>query len=79
MKNFVKLEDFKRNASSRFTDSEHSKQFTNDGKEDTSYGDDDFDLIYGIENEKTYETKQKIKTSKRKKGRGLLLSFYEFN
>lgn len=48
-------------------------------KGDQSHGDDDFDLIYGIENEKTYETKQKIKTSKRKKGRGLLLSFYEFN
>jgi len=35
--------------------------------------------LYGLENEKTQETRQKIAESKRKKGRGLLLSFYEFN
>lgn len=40
---------------------------------------DDFDLLYGIENEHTKETKDKIRESKQKKGRGLLLSFYEFN
>lgn len=40
---------------------------------------DDFDLLYGIENEQTKETKDKIRESKLKKGRGLLLSFYEFN
>jgi len=36
-------------------------------------------LLYGIENEQTKETKDKIRESKMKKGRGLLLSFYEFN
>ena len=41
--------------------------------------DDDFDLIYGLENEHTKETKDKIRQSKLKKGRGLLMSFYEFN
>lgn len=35
--------------------------------------------MYGIENEQTKETKDKIRESKMKKGRGLLLSFYEFN
>ena len=35
--------------------------------------------MYGIENEQTRETKDKIQESKQKKGRGLLLSFYEFN
>mgnify|MGYP002634894435 CR=1 FL=1 len=35
--------------------------------------------MYGIENEHTKETKDKIRESKMKKGRGLLLSFYEFN
>jgi 16S rRNA (cytidine1402-2'-O)-methyltransferase len=35
--------------------------------------------LYGIENEQTKETKDKIRESKMKKGRGLLLSFYEFN
>lgn len=36
-------------------------------------------MLYGIENEKTQETKDRIRESKMKKGRGLLLSFYEFN
>ena len=36
-------------------------------------------MLYGIENEQTKETKDKIRESKVKKGRGLLLSFYEFN
>jgi 16S rRNA (cytidine1402-2'-O)-methyltransferase len=40
---------------------------------------DDFDLLYGIENEHTQEMKDKIRKSKKSKGRGLLLSFYEFN
>ena len=35
--------------------------------------------MYGIENEQSRETKEKIQESIRKKGRGLLLSFYEFN
>jgi len=35
--------------------------------------------MYGIENEQTQEMKDKIKKSKQRKGRGLLLSFYEFN
>ncbi len=36
-------------------------------------------MLYGLENEQTKETKDKIRESKMKKGRGLLLSFYEFN
>lgn len=35
--------------------------------------------MYGIENDQTREAKEKISKSKKKKGRGLLLSFYEFN
>jgi len=35
--------------------------------------------LYGIENEYTRELRIKIEKSKSTKGRGLLLSFYEFN
>jgi 16S rRNA (cytidine1402-2'-O)-methyltransferase len=35
--------------------------------------------LYGIENEYSRELRDKIERSKREKGRGLLLSFYEFN
>jgi len=38
-----------------------------------------FDLLYGLENSFTKEIKDKIIESKKKKGRGLLLSFFEFN
>jgi 16S rRNA (cytidine1402-2'-O)-methyltransferase len=36
-------------------------------------------LLYGLENENTQDMWDRIKKSKEKKGRGLLLSFYEFN
>lgn len=69
VKNFIKLENFKQKEQA------NDQQPKEERKEDT----DDFDLLYGIENEQTQEMKDKIKKSKQKKGRGLLLSFYEFN
>ena len=36
-------------------------------------------MLYGLENQFTKEIKDKVNESKKKKGRGLLLSFYEFN
>lgn len=41
--------------------------------------DEELDALYGLENEDMKHLKQKIAKSKRRKGRGLLLSFYEFN
>lgn len=69
VKNFIKLENFKQKEQVNDQNQKEEK------KEDT----DDFDLMYGIENEQTQEMKDKIKKSKQRKGRGLLLSFYEFN
>lgn len=46
VKNFIKLENFKAQ--------EHVKDKTEETKED------DFDLLYGIENEQTQEMKDKI-------------------
>ena len=40
---------------------------------------DDFEELSGVENEYTRDLKEKINNSKRTKGRGLLLSFFEFN
>ena len=36
-------------------------------------------MLYGLENQFTKEIKDKVNESKKKKGRGLLLSFYEYN
>jgi len=41
--------------------------------------DEEYEAIYGLENEDMQSLKQKIERSKKKKGRGLLISFYEFN
>ena len=71
VRNFIKLEDFKRQQ-------DYDTNWGQEGSTGTGR-DDDFDLLYGLENEQTFDMKQKIKASKRKKGRGLLLSFYEFN
>ena len=73
VKSFIKLEDFKRQQDYD-TKTSQSRMDGGSGSKD-----DDFDLLYGLENEKHQETRQKIEQSKRKKGRGLLLSFYEFN
>ena len=75
VKNFMNLENFKRESDKSYY-STYSDQadFKSGGKK---Y--DDFDLLYGLENEQTQDTWEKIKQSKQKKGRGLLLSFYEFN
>jgi len=70
VKNFIKLEDFKRS---------QDFNYSSESSGPSARADDDFDLLYGLENERTQETRQKIKDSKKKKGRGLLLSFYEFN
>jgi 16S rRNA (cytidine1402-2'-O)-methyltransferase len=72
VKNFIRLENFRQKEQAS---GDSKEQGGEERKEDT----DDFDLLYGIENEQTQEMKDKIKKSKQKKGRGLLLSFYEFN
>jgi hypothetical protein len=46
---------------------------------DENLGRDDFEDLYGVENEFSQALKDKIAASKKTKGRGLLLSFYEFN
>ena len=66
LRNFVKRETF------------HEQQ--REAKEEASgTAEDDFDLLYGLENQYTKDIKDKVSESKRKKGRGLLLSFFEFN
>jgi len=82
LKNFIKLEHFQQTNSSnnRFFEGEEGQQ--NDwfgGEFNDSHTNDDYEELYGIENEYTRELKEKIERSKREKGRGLLLSFYEFN
>jgi hypothetical protein len=37
------------------------------------------DDFYGIENEYSRELREKIQKSKQQRGRGLLVSFFEFN
>ena len=77
VKNFGKLEKFKMGRHEEwFNDQEWSSDKQTKG---SSNSNDDFDLLYGLENEQTRETKEKIRQSKQNKGRGLLLSFYEFN
>lgn len=72
VKNFIKLENYSTQKEKQETENEAA-----DGNADENT--DDFDLLHGIENEQIHEMKEKIRKSKAKKGRGLLLSFYEFN
>jgi len=66
----MKLENFK---SSPDFGEDQEYQF------DENLGRDDFEDLYGVENEFSQALKDKIAASKKTKGRGLLLSFYEFN
>jgi hypothetical protein len=69
----VKLENFK-------SKQNHDQEdFYGENEGPTGQYDDDFEALYGVDNEFTKELKDKINKSKREKGRGLLLSFYEFN
>ena len=71
----MKLENFKNERGYEGADGEQEKQHFNYQEND----EDDFEQLYGVENEYTREMKDKILLSKKNKGRGLLLSFYEFN
>ena len=71
LKNFWKLESFKTNTFAG--DSAHGEPINEE------HLGDDFEELYGVENEFSRELKDKIAKSKLQKGRGLLLSFYEFN
>ena len=82
MKNFIKLENFEQTNSSSnqfFEKGEGAGEDSSGGAFNESNSQDDFEALYGIENEFTRELKEKIDQSKKGKGRGLLLSFYEFN
>ena len=48
-------------------------------KRDEEWVEDDFEQLYGLENEFTSDIKSRINASKKSKGRGLLCSFFEFN
>ena len=70
----------KRSVLRKFVKLEQQKEsFEEEKQEEQREQADDFDLLYGLENSYTTEIKQKIMESKKKKGRGLLLSFFEFN
>lgn len=79
VKNFMKLENFQNASKSRFFENEgqHEEEFQQ--QDFGGDGNDDFEALYGVENEYTRELREKIEKSKLQKGRGLLLSFYEFN
>lgn len=84
LKNFVKLENYQQTNSTdnRYYEegSQHNNQQSNTHfDEDSQFGHDDFEQLYGVENEFTRELFEKIQASKQHKGRGLLLSFFEFN
>ena len=75
LKNFIKLENYQQTNSSNNRyfegDQNFNETFENEG--------DEFESLYGLENEYSRELREKIERSKRDKGRGLLLSFFEFN
>ena len=70
LRNFMKYEH---------TTNEEAKEEEQQTGESEANTEDDFDLLYGLENSHTKDIKDKIAESKKKKGRGLLLSFYEYN
>mmetsp|Transcript_4366 Transcript_4366/g.7373 ORF Transcript_4366/g.7373 Transcript_4366/m.7373 type:complete len:396 (-) Transcript_4366:46-1233(-) len=79
VKNFVRLEHFRQTNSSgnRFFEDEQARQdFDPFREEDDSQT---FDDTYGLENEFTRDLRQRIDNTRKTKGRGLLLSFFEFN
>ena len=81
MKNFVKMENFDSGKNKFESDFNKEKQQENKKREQDKEDDkdEDFDIFYGIENERYKEMKDKIEKSKRRKGRGILVSFFEFN
>ena len=60
VKNFAKLEKFKQGQEEWF----NSSEWNSDKTKKTTNDNDDFDLLYGLENEQTRETKEKIRLSK---------------
>ena len=75
LKNFIKLENYQQ------TNSSNNRYFEGDQKFNETFENegDEFESLYGLENEYSRELREKIERSKRDKGRGLLLSFFEFN
>ena len=76
LKNFIKLENYQQ------TNSSNNRYFEGDQNYNETFENeqgDEFESLYGIENEYSRELKEKIDKSKKEKGRGLLLSFFEFN